>query len=73
MFTNNQNIKGLEAAYRTVYNRELSDRVQELVNQYGDSISRLDSVCCEIQPNGAVPCFYKLSELGSYYKIKVTS
>ena len=60
---NDQNIQGLEAAYKAVFNRSLEGRVQELVSNYSD----LDAICTELNPDNAVPCFWKLSELASHY------
>ena len=63
----NQSIIGLEAAYLAVFDRPLRDRVIELVDSY---TSRIDATCTELNPDGVVPCMFKLSELAEHYKVQ---
>ena len=64
MTSDDQEIKGLEAAYAAVFNRGLKNRVAELFYEYGQ---RVDAICCELNPDNAVPCFWKVSELAVHY------
>ena len=65
MNKDDQNIIGLEAAYKAVYHRELKTRVNELIAEYGDSVDNLHS---ELNPNNSVPCHWKISELANHYR-----
>jgi hypothetical protein len=67
MNKDDQNIKGLEAAYQAVYKRPLFDRVSELCAEYAD---RVDDISTELNPRNSVPCFWKISELAEYYGSK---
>ena len=60
-----QNIKGLEAAYKAVYGRELRERVAELTDKYPPA--SWDRLCTELNPNNPVPCHWTLTELATHY------
>ena len=59
-----QDIRGLEAAYRVIFNRSLRGRVLELAESYPDN---LDGVCTELNPDNPVACHWLLSELVAHY------
>ena len=67
MTKDDQNIKGLEAAYVAVFNKTLRSRLIELLDEYG--IDKLQYLCCELNPQGAVPCFWTIDELVQHYRL----
>ena len=64
----NQNIKGLEAAYKEVFGRELKGRIIELCDNYGLGI---DKLCTELNPDGVVPCEWSLYDLAQHYQLSI--
>lgn len=62
-----QSLAGLEAAYFVVFGQQLSERVFELVTEYGrDGVERL---CCELDGRSgkAVPCEIPINVLYQHY------
>ncbi len=67
MNKDNQEIRGLEAAYVAVFQKPLRDRIMAIWAEYS-YMENIDNLCCELNPGGAVPCFWKISELVAHYR-----